>query len=492
VSFLTEAVSKMEPESMPIEKVSAIKLTNYIAIGLFLLFELIGIILITGSNKSTAYTLLIAAPFYLTPYFLNRVHLYTAGRILLTLFIPLTILTLSIQEKMATDFVPSSLSYMGFKVLLLNGVILPFIIFEPTYKWKIALTTAPTIVFILTFDLIHSLLGVGYQSGNNAYSTFSLLLIITLALLVGVFIYFKYQLKQKDDHLNFEKDKLKLYLDELVKLSNSPNINNGIVGPAKKEIIKAARNCLQVSRVSVWSFDKEEDYIECQYLFENDTFTSPRTILHGIDFPSYFAELKNQQLIIAQDAQTNPSTKEFTESYLKPLSIFSMMDAPFFKYGKLGGVICCEHQHEHKVWTAAESLVLKAFGDFLSYTLMVNERIEKSKTLAEKNEEILSINKNLESLVSKRTKEIELKNQQLTEYAFINSHLLKAPIARISGLYNLFQKLKTSKKSIDAQIYDHMNLSILELKQITTEIDRAIEENGIVDRTQLKRRQRVN
>ena len=54
----------------------------------------------------------------------------------------------------------------------------------------------------------------------------------------------------------------------------------------------------------------------------------------------------------------------------------------------------------------------------------------------------------LEEKVKDRTAVLESKNKQLTEYAFINSHLLRAPLARVLGLsYILVESVKNQEDS---------------------------------------------
>ncbi|MGN6647507.1 MAG: hypothetical protein ACTHJT_13380, partial [Cytophaga sp.] len=49
-------------------------------------------------------------------------------------------------------------------------------------------------------------------------------------------------------------------------------------------------------------------------------------------------------------------------------------------------------------------------------------------------------NESLETAVKKRTQELETQNEQLSEYAFINSHVLRAPLSRIMGLAYLISQ----------------------------------------------------
>jgi len=54
--------------------------------------------------------------------------------------------------------------------------------------------------------------------------------------------------------------------------------------------------------------------------------------------------------------------------------------------------------------------------------------------------EIESINRNLEQIIHERTRQIEDTNKALSEYAFINAHMLRAPLSRIIGLSDLMER----------------------------------------------------
>jgi signal transduction histidine kinase len=62
---------------------------------------------------------------------------------------------------------------------------------------------------------------------------------------------------------------------------------------------------------------------------------------------------------------------------------------------------------------------------------------EKNIEIAEIHNRVLEMNQNLEKTVAKRTASLEKQNAQLIEYAFINAHKLRAPLASILGLVNL-------------------------------------------------------
>ncbi len=67
-----------------------------------------------------------------------------------------------------------------------------------------------------------------------------------------------------------------------------------------------------------------------------------------------------------------------------------------------------------------------------------NKEIEnQNEQLEFTNDMIVSINESLEKLIHSRAKEITHKDEILQEYAFINAHKLRAPVARILGLCKL-------------------------------------------------------
>jgi ligand-binding sensor domain-containing protein len=88
-------------------------------------------------------------------------------------------------------------------------------------------------------------------------------------------------------------------------------------------------------------------------------------------------------------------------------------------------------------------------------------------------EEIKGINENLEALVMQRTAELEKKNLALEEYAFINAHKLRSPVASILGLVHLISKTKLDPEA--KEINEHLQQSAEELDKVVSSITKAIE-----------------
>ncbi len=103
----------------------------------------------------------------------------------------------------------------------------------------------------------------------------------------------------------------------------------------------------------------------------------------------------------------------------------------------------------------------------------INEEIRKS------NEEIRNMNASLEGRVHERTRNLEEKNRQLAEYAYINAHLLRGPLCSILGLVHL---LENNQKKDHDQLLFHMKKSTFELHDVIKKITKAIEDGSHFDR----------
>ena len=141
---------------------------------------------------------------------------------------------------------------------------------------------------------------------------------------------------------------------------------------------------LGLERVNCWSF--ESDRIRCVsgYLRSTNSYESG-TIIEATSCPAYFRALADNPVILADDARTDPRTREFTDGYLVPLGITSMMDVPIWVRGRLWGVMCHEHVGPARQWTDAERDFAISIGHIVSMAVEAGERaeIERSARFSE-------------------------------------------------------------------------------------------------------------
>ncbi|MGB3507669.1 MAG: GAF domain-containing protein [Microcoleaceae cyanobacterium] len=167
----------------------------------------------------------------------------------------------------------------------------------------------------------------------------------------------------------------------LLKLAKNHNLYEGNFGVALAEITEIASKTLNVERASVWFYNDEKSEIKCANLYGMSVDKhSQGTILSKSDFPQYFKALESERVIAADDAQTDSRTKEFTDVYLRPLSIVSMLDVPIHMEGQIVGVICLEHTQTKRNWAIEE----QNFASYLAYmtALAIESRDRKQAEAA--------------------------------------------------------------------------------------------------------------
>jgi methyl-accepting chemotaxis protein len=153
----------------------------------------------------------------------------------------------------------------------------------------------------------------------------------------------------------------------LLTLTKDQDVQAGRWNESLEKITQAISKFLNVSRASVWTYQPDSHAILCEKLFQQATRGfEAGTQLFGRDFPGYFSAVLTEENIVAHNAHVHPATREFSEVYLKPLKIESMLDVPVFNQGRILGVICCEHQHETKQWTDEDADFLRSCADLIT------------------------------------------------------------------------------------------------------------------------------
>ena len=166
-------------------------------------------------------------------------------------------------------------------------------------------------------------------------------------------------------------------------------------------ISRRASSVLGSQRSSIWFFrDEEKSEIRTEGVFIKETVSFSEPIsLHNDDFPAYFHALLNEPEIAASDAENHPATKEFSENYLKPLGICSMLNVPIRRLNDVFGMLCSEYTGSvlHS-WTEGEIAFANSMADAISLAyeteLLKNSKAdlqEKSKSLEDALEKLISV-----------------------------------------------------------------------------------------------------
>jgi GAF domain-containing protein len=158
------------------------------------------------------------------------------------------------------------------------------------------------------------------------------------------------------------------YSNSLLGIVKGNTLYKGDSEAAFREITESASRTMDVERASIWMYAGDRASIKCVNLFEKKTASHHQGAeLVKTDFPAYFAAMDTDRAIDAHDAHHDSRTCEFSESYLTPNGITSMLDAPIFYEGGTIGVICIEHVGQRRTWTTEEITFAGSLADLVSH-----------------------------------------------------------------------------------------------------------------------------
>ncbi len=181
--------------------------------------------------------------------------------------------------------------------------------------------------------------------------------------------------KRVEQALQANTIKLRNYNLVLTQLAKNQFLYQGDLKAALSAITEAGAKNIVIERASVWLYDETVTHIQCLDLFEeSQNQHSEGLSLSASDYPAYFHALQQDELIAADDAYSDPRTQEFSESYLAPLCITSMLDIPIRMGGKTVGVLCLEAVGVAHHWTLEDENFARSLGHLVSLSLEARER----------------------------------------------------------------------------------------------------------------------
>jgi PAS domain S-box-containing protein len=188
-----------------------------------------------------------------------------------------------------------------------------------------------------------------------------------------------------------EKKKLKYnkkLSDSLIRQSHNEVFFSGNIEAGSAILSKEVSDTIESDRCSFWLYNNDRTSIICQnlYIRSEDNFYKDIELFEKDFFP-YFEAIKDNPIIIADNAETHPATSCFLEGYLKPLGVKSMLDVPIWYKGEVIGVICIESLTS-RIWDKDEVDFAQMLSSLYSFGYSVKESNKLSHEIIE-NEKFL-------------------------------------------------------------------------------------------------------
>jgi PAS domain S-box-containing protein len=190
------------------------------------------------------------------------------------------------------------------------------------------------------------------------------------------------EFQRVEETLSQSETRLRRQNRVLAELARDCTLDRGDLKAGLSKITEAAAQTLEVERVGVWLYNEDHSKVHCIDLYDRSTGRhSEGDELSSDRYPSYFKALESARTIPAHDAHTDARTQEFSQSYLSPLGITSMLDAPIRLGGLIVGVICHEHVGPARHWASDEQNFAGSMADMFSLVMEGCERMRVEDAL---------------------------------------------------------------------------------------------------------------
>ncbi len=248
----------------------------------------------------------------------------------------------------------------------------------------------------------------------------------------------------------------------LLRLATSESVRHGDLEEGLREATETAAEILGVERCSVWFLRDEGRALHCVDLWERGPARHSRgMVLSTTTYPSYFAALHEQRFVAADDARTDPRTREFKDDYLVPLGIVSMLDAPIHAAGRLSGVLC--HEHVAKTprrWTAEDQALAGALADCASRVLEAADRAVARRELQRTYEELGQVARRMEAAREEERRHIARELHDELGQALTSIKLDLGMAARASDPGTSAARLEDAGRIVDRALASTRELSV--------------------------------
>jgi len=185
---------------------------------------------------------------------------------------------------------------------------------------------------------------------------------------------------------------------------------------------------------------------------------------------AYYTVLLLPMVVISLQLLSMNNGKTFSESYQ---SILPSIRFEIITSSLVTGLYLMQFEIRKTLEHSNRNLEQIVEDRTIELTSANNELLSLNEELKASNDGVKELNENLEKIVKDRTDKIREQLSQLMKYAHMNSHEVRAPLARMLGLMQLIKRensVDTMKELLD-KLYD----SSTELDNVIKEMNRLLE-----------------
>lgn len=382
---------------------------------------------------------------------LNSAHKHTTAAVLFSINIPLLVSISQITHKIITplnELVPSG--YYRSDLWLIVAVAFPFISVDPKRRTLLVSLVLFPITLIFGLHFIYELFGKDYASAGhdlNALLRHNVISLIVSVILISIFFF----LEMITHSIRMELERKK---DELEKLSIVAQETTNAVA-----IFDSKGNFEWVNQGFVKIYEQTLDDLKTSqgsYLFKT--------------IPNSFSLENGQKSEVSEEVRSIQSAVNDSINFKKPVHY------EYATVTKSGRQVIVQTTLTPILDGDGNIKKLITIDSDISKLKETESEIRKQKEeIQAQAVQLKAFNEHLEKLVMQRTQKIQEQNKKLQKYAFSNSHLVRAPLARLLGTIEVLDIGASLSIAQRRELRSNIKYSAQELDKIVKEIGEILE-----------------
>lgn len=159
-----------------------------------------------------------------------------------------------------------------------------------------------------------------------------------------------------------------------------------------REITEICAALIEVDRISVWRYAEDYSALRCLDLYQRGPHHhGAGAEIDSAGVPECVASHREGQVIVAADVRRDARTCRLPADYLAPPGIRSLLDAPIWIQGRVGGVLRFEQGGEGQVWSGEDERLAGTMATLLALSFEASDRHQAEQALRESEERFRSI-----------------------------------------------------------------------------------------------------
>jgi signal transduction histidine kinase len=146
-----------------------------------------------------------------------------------------------------------------------------------------------------------------------------------------------------------------------------------------ERVCEISAHTLGVARVGIWLLEDDNRRIRCAAQYIGGVVAPKLEVIELADKPRYTEAIVSNRFLSAPDVQADSRTNELTDSYLRPLSIVSLLDAALYREGRVIGIVCHESCGVRREWTTDERQFAATVADLAAYAIEAHARSDAER-----------------------------------------------------------------------------------------------------------------